>query len=142
GNGNLTLTTSSLTVSGASITGGAFKFVRAPGVTTLSAQGTFSFFGVSLQVAQASLTLASAPAAAAITGTLVLQAPSGPIVLGGFTIGGTLKISFANTSSSISIDQGTVGVPGWGSIGITANISVPVQNGAFFQVVTPTNGIA
>jgi hypothetical protein len=140
GNGSLTVNTSSLSIRGATITGGAFSIVRNTGGTSLSVTGRFTLFGTGLDVQGAlALTNISGPR---IDGSLVLRtAGGGAITLRGWSVGGTLRLAFSGASASVAIDNGTIGVPGWGTVGVTASISVPVQNGAFFQLVLPAGGL-
>ncbi|MGB8859086.1 MAG: HYR domain-containing protein, partial [Ilumatobacteraceae bacterium] len=142
GNGSLAVAVPSLTIGRAQITNGAFAIVRNGSTISLSARGTFSLFGNSLEVVQASLTLSRIGTANDIAGSLVIRPPGGAaLTLGGWGLNGTLRLTFSGITSSISIENGAVTIPGWGSVGVTAQISVPAVNGSFFELVLPTGGL-
>jgi hypothetical protein len=139
GNGSLSLSATSLTVGPAQITDGSFSLVKTGSAISLRAGGRYTLFGVGLEVVQADLTLsASGP-----SGSLVIRpVGGGTLSLGGWTIGGTLRLSFTGSSATIEIDNGTVTIPGWGgTVGMDGSISVPPVNGASFTLALPSGGL-
>jgi hypothetical protein len=142
GFGALTLSTDRVTVAGASITDGTFQMVRSASGMQMSVEGTFELFGAALEVPEASLTLSRSGGVATIAGNLTVRPAEGAeLQLGGWTFGGTLRLAFSATSSRLALDNGTVTIPGWGAIGVTVDVAVPVRNGASFSLRLPTGGL-
>lgn len=138
GNGTLAISATSLTVNGAAITDGSFALAKTGSTIALRAAGRFTLFGVGLEVVQANLALAPTT----ITGSLTLRPVGGAsLSLGGWGIGGTLRLVFSGTSVTVEIDDGSVTVPGWGSVGMDGSISVPPVNGSSFTLSLPSGGL-
>ncbi len=139
GNGSLAMTVTALTVRSASITNGSFSLVKTGSAMALRASGTFTLFGVGLEVVQADLALT----ATTITGSLTIRPFGGAALsLGGWTIGGTLRLAFTGTTVTIEIDNGTVGIQGWGgAVDMDGSFSVPPTNGSSFTLSLPTGGL-
>ncbi len=140
GNGSLAMSVSSLSIRSASITDGSFALVKSGSTVRLRVAGRFTLFGVALEVVQADLTLG----ATTINGSLVIRpVGGGTLSLGGWTVGGTLRLAFSGASLTIEIDNGTgtVAIPGWGTVSMDGSLSVPPANGASFTLATPVNGL-
>ena len=142
GFGALALSTDRVTVAGASITDGTFEMVRSAAGMQMSVAGMFALFGVALEVPEASLTLSRSGGVPTIAGNLTVRPAEGKeLQLGGWKFGGTLRLAFSTTSSRLVLDKGSVTIPGWGAIGVTVDVAVPVRNGASFGLELPTGGL-
>lgn len=128
----LAITGTGLTVAGAAVSG----IVRLDKVGTTQrvfVDATFGLWGAALDV-DGSLTLATG----GVSGSLTLAMPGG-LRLGGFAVGGSLGIAFSVTgttnTATITLTNGTVTVPGIGTLNATASVST--SGTGFIQVATP-----
>ncbi|HEX9259439.1 MAG TPA: HYR domain-containing protein, partial [Acidimicrobiales bacterium] len=138
GNGSLSISATTLAIRTAQITQGTFSLIKTGSTMTLRASGRFSLFGASLEVVQADLALLPTT----INGSLTIRPVGGGVLsLGGWIIGGTLRLAFSGASVTIEIDSGTVTIPGSGTIGMDGSFSVPPSNAASFTLSLPAEGL-
>ena len=104
GNGNLTLSATSLSIRGFTITNATFTATKNATTLSFTAAGKLSFLGTSLTLQQGTLTISPT----SIDGTLAV---SGNVSLGGFVLKGGVSLQFSGTSGSMQINS-LIDVPG------------------------------
>jgi len=119
GNFSLAVTGSGFTVVGVALDG-SLTFAKSGSTLSFGADTTFGLWGSTFD-ADGSLTIATN----GISGNLTISSPGG-LRFGNFALGGTLRLQFsAGTTNtvSISLQNGTVTIPGLGTFNATASLS-------------------
>ena len=119
GNGDLTLTVTSLSIRGFSITNATFTAAKNGPNLSFGATGKLSFLGASLTVQQGTLTITPTT----ISGNLTLTGiTTTGLDLGSAKLKGTLTIAFSASNANIAVN-GTLDVPGIANgLAVTGNL--------------------
>ncbi len=132
GNYALAVTGTGFTVAGTAVSG-IVRLEKSGTTQRVFVDATFGLWGANLDV-DGSLTLA----VSGVSGSLTLAMPGG-MRLGGFAVGGSLGISFrirgTTNTATVTLTNGTVTVPGIGTLNATASVSA--SGTGFIQVATP-----
>lgn len=132
GNFSLAVAGTGFVVVGAPVDG-SVVFSRTGATLAVAVDGRFGLWGSTLD-ADGSLTVGSN----GLAGTLTLSSPGG-IRFGNFSLGGTLRLQFSagsTNTASISLQNGTVTIPGLGTFNATAALST--SGSGSINVSTPS----
>ncbi|HSL75297.1 MAG TPA: HYR domain-containing protein [Ilumatobacteraceae bacterium] len=135
GNFALAVTVDGLRIVGVELQNGSFSLERTGSTLRMRADASFVLWATTFD-ADGLLTVSSS----GVSGNLTLGRPGG-LAFGNFRIGGTMRIAFsvgATNSASISLQNGTMTIPGFGTMNATAALST---NGTGSISASTPNGL-
>ncbi len=123
------------TLNGTGLTAASVDLARTGTTLRIEVTASFGLWGSTLAV-----TGQATVGPNGLSGNVDLRTPGGPISLGGWTVGGDLEIAFAASgatfSARVSLANGTVTVPGIGTL--VANADMATDGSGSIVVTTPS----
>ncbi|HRE00038.1 MAG TPA: Calx-beta domain-containing protein, partial [Ilumatobacteraceae bacterium] len=135
GDFDLAISGSAFTLNGTGLSSASVNLARTGDLLQVAVAANFALWGSTLAVSGAAMVDPNG-----LSGSVALRTPGGPISVAGWTIGGDLQLAFTVSgtgfSARISLLNGTVTVPGVGTL--VANANMATDGTGSITISTPT----